>query len=110
MPTWFSTGDGPPIFESAGLEVHAGESETSTQLSINAANVGDQRPDYIPPVGREFLDHAFIEQLSPWGVWGNPSKATIDKGQRSAERTLRHLLRVIPETFDALDKVRSVAA
>jgi creatinine amidohydrolase len=106
MPTWYAAGDGPPIFESAGLEVHAGESETSTQLSINPEHVGDHRPDYIPPVGREFLDYAFIEQLSTWGVWGNPSKASIDKGQRSAERTLRHLLRVIPETFAALDAVR----
>src|SRR5919198_1843555 len=35
MPTWYGGGDEPPIFESAGLEVHAGESETSTQLSIN---------------------------------------------------------------------------
>src|SRR5437764_1491990 len=30
MPTWYAAGaDAPPIFESAGLEVHAGESETS---------------------------------------------------------------------------------
>jgi creatinine amidohydrolase len=108
MPTWYGvTPDEAPIFESAGLEVHAGESETSTALSFNSEHIGDQRPDYIPPVGREFLDYAFIEQLSPWGVWGNPSKATVDKGNRSAARTLQHLLRVIPEIFSKLDGLRA---
>jgi creatinine amidohydrolase len=110
MPAWYMAGAGEaPIFESAGLEVHAGESETSTQLSFNPEHVGDYRPDYIPPVGREFLDYAFIEQLSPWGVWGNPSKASAEKGQRAAERTLEYLVRVIPETFATLDALRSTA-
>jgi creatinine amidohydrolase len=111
MPTWYGARtEGPPIFQSAGLEVHAGESETSTQLSINAAHVGDNRPDFVPSVGREFLDYAYISNLSPLGVWGNASQATLEKGQLSAERTLNHLLRSIPEIFTTLDRLRETTA
>jgi creatinine amidohydrolase len=107
MPSWYGARtEGPPIFQSAGLEVHAGESETSTQLTFNAEHVGDDRPDFIPPVGREFLDYAYISQLSPLGVWGNASQATLEKGERSVERTLDHLLRSIPEIFATLDRLR----
>jgi creatinine amidohydrolase len=107
MPSWYGARtDGPPIFESAGLEVHAGESETSTQLTFNAEHVGDDRPDFVPAVGREFLDYAYISNLSPSGVWGNASLASVDKGQRSVERTLDHLLRTIPEIFATLDELR----
>jgi len=111
MPTWYNArADGPPIFQSAGLEVHAGESETSTQLTFNAAHVGDDRPDFVPAVGREFLDYAYMAQLSPLGVWGNASQASLDKGERSVTRTLDHLLRSIPETFATLDALRSAEA
>jgi creatinine amidohydrolase len=107
MPSWYGARtEGAPIFQSAGLEVHAGESETSTQLTFNAEHVGDDRPDFIPPVGREFLDYAYISQLSPLGVWGNASQATLEKGERSVERTLDHLLRSIPEIFATLDGLR----
>lgn len=108
MPTWYAVrSEGAPIFESAGLEVHAGEAETSTQLAFNADHVGDHRPDYIPPVGREFLDYAYISDLSPWGVWGNASKASVEKGQRAAARTVDYLLQTIPEMFAALDTLRT---
>lgn len=107
MPAWYGPPtEEPPIFQSAGLEVHAGESETSTQLTFNAQNVGDSRPDFVPSVGREFLDYAYISHLSPLGVWGNASQATLDKGQRSVQRTLDHLLRGIPEIFATLDRLR----
>jgi creatinine amidohydrolase len=107
MPGWYGArSEGPPIFESAGLEVHAGESETSTQLTFNAEHVGDDRPDFVPEVGREFLDYAYISALSPLGVWGNASKASREKGERSVERTLNYLLRAIPEIFDTLDALR----
>jgi creatinine amidohydrolase len=111
MPTWYGArSEGPPIFESAGREVHAGESETSTQLSFNAEHVGDNRPDFIPSVGREFLDYAYISALSPTGVWGNASLANADKGRRSAERTLAYLVRVIPGLFEQLDDLRGARA
>ena len=69
------------VLKGACLEVHAGESETSTQMYFNGEHVKAERVDYVPPVGREFLDYAVMEQISPSGVWGVPSKATAEKGE-----------------------------
>ena len=97
-----------PIFQSAGLEVHAGESETSTVMYLNGENVGPERVDCIPPVGREFLDYAYISHLSPHGIWGNSSQATAEKGERSVEQRLAHLEEYIATTFDALARLRGI--
>ena len=85
---------GPQIFETAGMEVHAGESETSVMMAIDASLVGDDRVDYIPPVGREYLDYALVGDISPEGVWGKPSLATREKGERAFEARVTVALRV----------------
>ncbi len=93
-----------PVFETAGLEVHAGESETSSQLHLNGAHVKEERIDYVPPVGREFLDYAFMEQISPHGVWGVPSKATAAKGEQAALRQLEAAVAHVRKVFAVLDE------
>jgi creatinine amidohydrolase len=90
---------GPRIFETAGMEVHAGESETSVMLAIDPSLVGDDRVDYIPPVGREFLDYAFVGALSPEGVWGKPSLATRDKGERALAARVETVVGHVRETL-----------
>jgi creatinine amidohydrolase len=97
-----------PIFETAGLEVHAGEGETSTVMYLNGENVGPERIDCIPPVGREFLDYAYVSYLSPHGIWGNASLATADKGERSVAARLDFLEEYIPTTFAALAEARGL--
>jgi len=92
-----------PIFETAHLEVHAGESETSTQLYFNAEHVKDERVDYVPPVGREFLDYAVIRQISPHGVWGVPSKATAEKGEKATLRDAEAIAAQARAIFATLD-------
>src|SRR6185503_9485107 len=91
LPPMSLRSSGPPIFETAGMEVHAGESETSVMMAIDASLVGADRVDYIPPVGREFLDYAFVGAISPEGVWGKPSLATRDKGVRAYESRVEAL-------------------
>jgi creatinine amidohydrolase len=71
----------PPIWE-RGPDVHAEEAETSHQLAINPGHVGPGRVDYLPPVGREFLDYATMGFISEWGVWGYPSYGTAEKGEK----------------------------
>lgn len=97
---------GPRIFETAGMEVHAGESETSVMLAIDPSLVRDDRVDYIPPVGREFLDYAFIGAISPEGVWGKPSLATRDKGERALEARVRRLASYVRETLDGVARLK----
>jgi creatinine amidohydrolase len=101
---------GPAIFETAGLEVHAGESETSVMLAIDASLVGDDRVDLIPPVGREFLDYAFVGDLSPDGVWGKPSLATRDKGERAFAGRVAGVVAYARETLETVATLRGVTA
>jgi creatinine amidohydrolase len=91
------------IFESAHLEVHAGESETSVHLALNPQWVKDTRVDFVPPVGREFLDYAFISALSPAGVWGYANKGTAQKGEAALAAQVSSIAEAARRTFDALD-------
>jgi creatinine amidohydrolase len=106
LPPMSLRSKGPQIFETAGLEVHAGESETSVMLAIDASLVGDDRVDYIPPVGREYLDYALVGDISPEGVWGKPSLATREKGQRALEGRVRGLCDYARDTFERVARLK----
>jgi creatinine amidohydrolase len=92
-----------PVFETSHLEVHAGESETSFHLALNPEWVKDECVDYLPPVGREFLDYAFISAISPAGVWGYPKKASAEKGHAGLALQVRAIAEGARKTFAALD-------
>ena len=97
-----------PIFETAGREVHAGESETSVFLAIAPDLVGDERVDHIPPVGREFLDYALIGQISPSGVWGKPSLASAEKGRRALDLRVSSVVGWVRETLETVARLRDL--
>ncbi len=59
------------IFETPETDLHAGEIETSIQLYLNPDLVKSERVDFVPPVGREFLDYVTMDLISPEGVWGS---------------------------------------
>jgi creatinine amidohydrolase len=110
LPPMSLRSKGPQIFETAGMEVHAGESETSVMMAIDASLVGDDRVDYIPPVGREYLDYALVGDISPEGVWGKPSLATREKGERAFEGRVRGLCEYVRETFERVAKLKRESA
>ena len=105
LPPMSLRSSGPPIFETAGVEVPAA-SETSVMMAIDASLVGDDRVDYIPPVGREFLDYAFVGAISPEGVWGKPSLATREKGQRAFDARVHTLVDYVRETLDRVARLK----
>lgn len=106
LPPMSLKSGGPAIFETAGQEVHAGESETSVMMAIDPSLVGDDRVDYIPPVGREFLDYAFVGAISPEGVWGKPSLATRDKGQRAFEARVKGVVAWVREAIERVARLK----
>ncbi|HEX7926683.1 MAG TPA: GNAT family N-acetyltransferase, partial [bacterium] len=68
-------------------EIHAGEFETSIMLAIAPHLVGPERVDFAPPdadpaVRQSDLTHFGVGRFSPNGVWGYPSRATVETGQR----------------------------
>ena len=58
--------------------------------------------DYVPPVGREFLDYAFMNQVSPEGMWGSSSYGSAAKGERALAAQVRAIIAFVQETFEVL--------
>ncbi len=96
QPRLVALGELAQILETTG-EVHAGEFEASLILAIapdlvRAPTAGD---DFLPPAGPEQLDYQRLGEISPSGVWGCPSYATREKGERAiaimAERIAAHV-------------------
>jgi creatinine amidohydrolase len=107
MPPGFVPRPGDcPIWEK-GVGIHAGESETSRQLYINREYVKDERVDYLPDVGREFLDYVPIGSISEWGVWGYPSLGTAEKGEKAIAY---QVARIAEWAREAFAQVRSLRA
>jgi creatinine amidohydrolase len=77
---WPTLVDGKQIFECPDTDIHAGEIETSLMLYLFPDLVKDERTDYVPACGREFLDYVSMDQISPAGIWGNPGKGSAEKG------------------------------
>jgi creatinine amidohydrolase len=106
VPPFFPQREGEPAIFEKGVGIHASESETSSQLYINGEHVKDERVDYQPPVGREFLDYAYMGFISEWGVWGYPSYGTAEKGETSTARKVEHITEWAKDTFDKVEALR----
>ena len=91
------------VFEGSPMdEIHAGESETSMVLAICEEAVKKDKMvnnDYIPDVPREYLNYAPLPRLSPTGVWGLPSYATKEKGEKLFELKAEQAVKVIEDAF-----------
>jgi creatinine amidohydrolase len=98
------------IFQTAGLEVHAGEWETSVELAFNAGHVRPDRHDWLPSVGREFLDYAFMDALSETGVWGCPTLATPEKGKAALDAQVEGICWAAQRAFAFLDGLRPLGS
>jgi creatinine amidohydrolase len=107
MPPFFAPRPGDPRIWDKGVGIHASESETARQLYINREHVKDERIDYQPPVGREFLDYAFIGFISQWGVWGYPSYGTAEKGEKATAHRVARIVEWTRETFAKVEALRA---
>jgi creatinine amidohydrolase len=89
---WPLVSEGKPIFECPETDLHAGEMETSLMLFLNPELVRDERVDFVPPCGREFLDYVKMDRISPTGVWGSPSKGSAEKGARAMAEKVKAIV------------------
>jgi len=99
---WAPVEDSPTIYETAGKGIHAEEMETSMQLYLNPDYVKDDRMDFVPNVGREFLDYAVMEEINPEGIWGLPSYGQTDKGERGIKAQVQSVLKFVEEALEVL--------
>ena len=89
-----------------GGDIHAGAGETATQLYLNPSSVRAERIDHIPDVGREFLDYAYMSQISPMGLWGEPSLGLAEVGEHGLERNAEHMAQSAVEAFGRIAATR----
>jgi creatinine amidohydrolase len=123
--TWAASAGGSGAAPAAtgrvvGGDIHAGASETAAMLAIAPERVQSPQIDYIPPVGREFLDYAFMCQISPHGVWGRPTEAgalpdavpddAIEQGLASMEASAARLAEQIEQALAEIEALRGVAS
>lgn len=86
-------------------ELHAGEGETSKMLAIAPETVHmDRAVDYIPTVPRPYLSYGSIFRASPTGVWGEPSKATAEKGEKMLQRMAELAVEELTKAFAYMEQ------
>ena len=95
------------ITETKGL--HADENETSQILAIAPETVHmDRAVDYMPDVPRPYLNYGSIFRASPCGVWGYPTKATAEKGERILELATETVVDEFNKAFDYMEKKEKI--
>ena len=55
--------------------------------------------DFIPTVPRPYLSYGSIFRASPQGVWGQPTKATAEKGEKIYARTAELMVEELNKAF-----------
>jgi len=61
---------------------HAGELETSIMLYLSPKLVQGRAPEEYPKIPKPFIVKNKVKYW-PGGVWGNPKKASIEKGKKA---------------------------
>jgi creatinine amidohydrolase/Fe(II)-dependent formamide hydrolase-like protein/7-cyano-7-deazaguanine synthase in queuosine biosynthesis len=86
-------------------DAHAGDIETSTSLAARPELVRmDRAVKFVPEFSSSYLDftsrrsigwYARTARISPSGVFGDPTRATREKGERIWEVTVRRLVELV---------------
>jgi creatinine amidohydrolase len=84
--------------------LHACEAETSLMLYLHESAVrADRMKDFVPEIPRDFLNYAPLLHFSPSGVWGRPSLATREKGERIFNMLVEQSVDYIRQVSGLLD-------
>ncbi|MBW1669996.1 MAG: creatininase family protein [Deltaproteobacteria bacterium] len=80
---------------------HAGEVETSLMLHLRPAHINGTSPEEYPSFPTPILARN-KKKFWPGGVWGNPSKASLEKGKTVLQNEVEVLLRLVKriESFE----------
>lgn len=87
--------------------LHGCEVNTSLLLHVNEELVRKDKMigvDFVPDKPRSFLNYKSIPAICPDGVWGHPSYATKEKGQKLFETFTQLSVAYIREAFDFMDR------
>jgi len=99
-----------PILYKEGImetntELHAGECETSLMMYLEPDTVNMEKSvDFVPTSSRSYLSYGSIFRATPSGVWGEPSKASLQKGKLMIERAVEIAVTQMNEAFDFMSQ------
>ncbi len=97
------TGAYPELLDNKGMEIHAGESETSVMLYLCEDLVDKElmlENDFVPDVAQSMLNCIPVTRLSKTGAWGKPSLATREKGERIFSKMVDDAIKQIDLSFE----------
>jgi creatinine amidohydrolase len=96
------------MLKGSKIELHSGDIETSRMMEVFPHLVkAEQRRDFQPDVGREYLDYVGLRAVCPTGVWGTPSRANRKKGKKAIDDMVRYLVAYARDTFARLEEIQS---
>lgn len=95
--------------DSFSEDLHAGATETSILMHLDPSAVGVAPPDFVPSVPREALDILSMRELTPDGIWGRPSEASAERGERFLAGMVERVTEYLRTTFAALAAQREAA-
>jgi creatinine amidohydrolase len=75
---------------------HAGELETSLVLHLSPERVKGRAPEEYPKIPRPFIVRDKVKYW-PAGVWGNPHKASAEKGRKAIAVMVQKIIQIIDE-------------
>ncbi|MGQ9630063.1 MAG: creatininase family protein [bacterium] len=87
-------------------DIHAGRDETSIILAIDPELVREEGVDFTPDVGQEYLDYVGIEANSPKGVWGEPTLASKELGEKNMKEAVERQVEYIRATLAKVEELR----
>ncbi len=90
-----------PEYAETPNDSHAGELETSIMLYLSPELVKGRAPEEYPKIPRPFSVKDKVKYW-PGGVWGNPQKASVEKG----EKAMKLIVDKIVEILDKIEKIR----
>lgn len=94
------------VLESADEDIHAGELATSLMLYLAPQWVKGPGPDHVPDDWKGLVDFTSFQSLCPDGVWGRPSLASAEKGERAFAVAVERTVQYIEETFAHLARMK----
>lgn len=86
-------------------ELHAGECETSLMMYLEPDTVHMEKAvDFVPTEPRSILSYGSIYRVSETGIWGEPSKASAEKGKLMMDKAIEYAVTQMNEAFDFMSK------
>ena len=92
------------LFHSAGQDVHAGAVETSILMHLAPNLVGVLPSDHIPELTADWMNFADFQRITPEGVWGKPSEASLEKGKLALGAAVKATAEYIEQSFRQLNE------